>query len=131
MEKTKAKVKVQAKPRAKKPSKPAGIAPIWSPSAQAIESAQMTHFQRHIVRKYHLEKGDYPDFYQWTVDHPEEFWSELWDFCGVIASKKGSTVLVDGDSQALLNVCLRDVVECCGRLIQKQNARLVNDRAGN
>ena len=95
--KAKAKVKAQAKPRAKKPSKPAGIAPIWSPSEQAIESAQMTHFQRHIVRKYHLEKPDYADFYQWTADHPEEFWSELWDFCGVIASKKGSTVLVDGD----------------------------------
>ena len=95
--KAKAKVKAQAKPRAKKPSRPAGIAPIWSPSAQAIESAQMTHFQRHIVRKYHLEKPEYADFYQWTADHPEEFWSELWDFCGVIASKKGSTVLVDGD----------------------------------
>ena len=57
----------------------------------------MTHFQRHIVRKYHLEKPDYADFYQWTADHPEEFWSELWDFCGVKAQARGSRVLVDGD----------------------------------
>ncbi|MSQ62352.1 MAG: acetoacetate--CoA ligase [Betaproteobacteria bacterium] len=91
----KAKAPANAKPRAAK--KAAGVAPVWSPSAQAVESAQMTQFQRQIVRKYHLEKPGYADFYQWTVDHPGEFWSEVWDFCGVIASKKGSTVLVDGD----------------------------------
>jgi len=38
-----------------------------------------------------------PEFYRWTVDHPEEFWSDVWDFCGVIASRRGSSVLVDGD----------------------------------
>ena len=94
--KTPAKAKAPAKPKTKAPKRATGITPIWSPSAQAVESAQMTQFQRHIVRKYHLEKPDYADFYQWTVDHPEEFWSEIWDFCGVIASKKGATVLVDG-----------------------------------
>jgi len=70
--------------------------PIWSPSEQAIEQAQITQFARHIVRKYKLELNTYPEFYQWTVDNPEEFWSEVWDWCGVVASKKGSTVLVDG-----------------------------------
>ena len=71
--------------------------PIWSPSEQAIEHAQITQFARHVVRKYKLELNTYPQFYQWTVNNPEEFWSEVWDWCGVIASKKGSTVLVDGD----------------------------------
>jgi len=71
--------------------------PIWSPTEQAIEHAQITQFARHVVRKYKLELNTYPEFYQWTVDNPEEFWSEAWDWCGVIASKKGSTVLVDGD----------------------------------
>ena len=70
--------------------------PIWSPSEQAIEQAQITQFARHIVRKYKLELNTYPEFYRWTVDNPEEFWSEVWDWCGVVASKKGSTVLVDG-----------------------------------
>jgi acetoacetyl-CoA synthetase len=71
--------------------------PIWAPTEQAIEHAQITQFARHIVRKYKLELNTYPEFYQWTVDNPEEFWSEVWDWCGVIASKKGSTVLVDGN----------------------------------
>ena len=71
--------------------------PIWAPSEQAIEQAQITQFARQIVRKYKLEFNTYPEFYQWTVDHPEEFWSEVWDWCGIVASKKGSTVLVDGN----------------------------------
>ncbi len=71
--------------------------PIWSPTEKAIEQAQLTQFARHIVRKYKLELNTYPAFYQWTIDNPEEFWSEVWDWCGVVASKKGSTVLVDGD----------------------------------
>jgi acetoacetyl-CoA synthetase len=71
--------------------------PIWKPSEQAVESAQVTQFARQLIRKHRLDINSYPDFYDWTVENPEQFWSEVWDGCGVIASKKGSTVLVDGD----------------------------------
>src|SRR5258708_1359447 len=70
---------------------------LWSPSEQAIESALATQFARQMVRKHRLELNSYPEFYRWTVDNPETFWSEVWDFCGVVASRKGQTVLVDGD----------------------------------
>ncbi len=73
------------------------MTPIWQPSEQAIESAQLTQFARQVVRKHRLDFNTYADFYRWTIDNPEIFWSEVWDWCGVIASKKGSTVLVDGD----------------------------------
>ena len=70
---------------------------LWQPSERAIEDAQITQFARQIVRKRRLELNSYPEFYRWTVDNPEEFWSDVWDFCGVIASRRGSSVLVDGD----------------------------------
>ena len=70
---------------------------LWQPSERAIEQAQITQFARQIVRKRRLELNSYPEFYRWTVDNPEEFWSDVWDFCGVIASRRGSSVLVDGD----------------------------------
>ncbi len=70
---------------------------LWEPSQEAIERAQITEFARWIVRRLRLELNTYPDFYRWTVDNPEEFWSSVWEWCGVIASRKGSTVLVDGD----------------------------------
>jgi acetoacetyl-CoA synthetase len=70
---------------------------MWQPSEEAIEQAQLTQFARHAVRKYRLDLNTYADFYQWTVDNPELFWSEVWEWCGVKASRKGATVLVDGD----------------------------------
>jgi acetoacetyl-CoA synthetase len=73
------------------------IQPIWQPSQEAIEQAQITQFARHAVRKHKLDLNTYPEFYQWTVDNPELFWGEVWDWCGVRASRKGATVLVDGD----------------------------------
>jgi acetoacetyl-CoA synthetase len=76
---------------------PGALAPIWSPSPKAVESAQVTQFARQMARKYHLDLDDYEDLHRWSVEHAEEFWSEVWDYCGVIASRKGSTVLVDGD----------------------------------
>src|SRR5206468_10915002 len=50
-----------------------------------------------VVRKRRLGLNSYPDFYRWSIERPEEFWSDTWDFCGVLASRKGATVLVDGD----------------------------------
>ena len=70
---------------------------LWQPSERAIEDAQLTQFARQVIRKRKLDANSFPEFYRWSVDHPEEFWSDAWDFCGVIASRKGSTVLVDGD----------------------------------
>jgi acetoacetyl-CoA synthetase len=70
---------------------------LWQPSEAAIEQAQLTQFARQVVRKRKLDLNTYPDFYRWTVDNPEEFWADVWDFCGVIASRRGTTVLADGD----------------------------------
>src|SRR4051812_18438323 len=70
---------------------------LYTPSPETIESAFATQFARQMVRKHHLELNSYADFHRWTIEHPETFWAEIWDFCGVIASRKGPTVLVDGD----------------------------------
>jgi acetoacetyl-CoA synthetase len=70
---------------------------LWQPSPEQVEQALVTQFARQVVRKHKLDLNTYPAFHQWTVDHPETFWSEVWDFCGVIASRKGATVLLDGD----------------------------------
>ena len=70
---------------------------LWQPSAAAVEQAQVTQFARQVIRKRKLDLNSYADFHRWTVENPEEFWSDVWDICGVVASRKGSTVLVDGD----------------------------------
>jgi acetoacetyl-CoA synthetase len=70
---------------------------LWEPSERAIEEAQLTQFAQQVVRKRRLDADSYADFYGWSVDSPEEFWPDVWEYCGLIASRKGATVLVDGD----------------------------------
>ncbi|HET7672662.1 MAG TPA: acetoacetate--CoA ligase [Burkholderiales bacterium] len=69
---------------------------VWQPGERAIQDAQLTHFAQQVIRKRRLDVNSYADFYQWSVDEPEEFWSDLWDFGGVLG-RKGSTVLADGE----------------------------------
>ena len=69
--------------------------PLWRPSQERIEEANLTRFARQAIRDWKLEFNDYPAFYRWTVDHPEQFWDSLWKFSGVRASTKGSRVIVD------------------------------------
>ena len=39
-------------------------------------------------------KANYAELWQWSVDEPEAFWSELWDFCGAVG-EKGTKIVVD------------------------------------
>jgi acetoacetyl-CoA synthetase len=70
---------------------------MWEPSQALIEEANVTAFARRAIRRWKLGLNTYPDFYAWSVDRPEQFWDSVWDSCGVIASKKGARVLVDGE----------------------------------
>jgi len=70
---------------------------LWQPGERVVEEAQLTQFARQVIRKRKLDVNSYPEFFQWSVANPEEFWSDVWDSCGVIASRRGSTVLADGD----------------------------------
>ncbi|HEU5304980.1 MAG TPA: AMP-binding protein, partial [Gemmatimonadales bacterium] len=51
----------------------------------------MTRFIEH-VRQHRpggsLGASDFSSLYQWSVDHPEAFWPEVWRFCGVIADER-------------------------------------------
>jgi acetoacetyl-CoA synthetase len=70
--------------------------PLWSPSQASIDAANMTRFIAQVNQDYGLELSDYDALYQWSVDEKESFWSEIWDFCGIIGDK-GERTLVDGD----------------------------------
>ncbi|MEP7183815.1 MAG: acetoacetate--CoA ligase [Betaproteobacteria bacterium] len=71
--------------------------PLWSPGAERIATANLTAFIRSVEQDTGTTFADYPAFYDWSVRESETFWTALWDFAGVRASARGTTVLVDGD----------------------------------
>ncbi len=71
-------------------------APLWTPSPERRAQANLSAFAALVAERHGVRYDNYPDLYAWSVREPEQFWSALWDFCGVVAETKGERVLVDG-----------------------------------
>jgi acetoacetyl-CoA synthetase len=71
--------------------------PLWEPSQERIEHANLTRFARMAIHDWGLKRNTYPSFHRWTLEQPERFWLTLWKFGGVRASAQGGRVLVDAD----------------------------------
>ena len=72
-------------------------APLWTPTKERVENAQITRFICHVNERHALSLAGFGELYQWSVDSDQAFWAAVWDFCGVIASERGDSVLEDGD----------------------------------
>lgn len=78
---------------------------LWQPSAENIRKANITQFAEAMAAQHSLSIGDpvtdplqaFNALHHWSVENKESFWSSFWDYSGVVASAKGTTVLVDAD----------------------------------
>jgi acetoacetyl-CoA synthetase len=68
---------------------------LWTPSESRKKSANLTRFLRHLSSLGYLECSDFSTLYDWSTTEPERFWTTLWEFCGVTASRRWDTVLTD------------------------------------
>jgi acetoacetyl-CoA synthetase len=71
--------------------------PLWIPSADRIRDANITRFLAHVRQECEPDLVSQKALYQWSVDHPEKFWPQVWAFCGIKAGKTWDKVLVHGD----------------------------------
>jgi acetoacetyl-CoA synthetase len=69
--------------------------PLWEPSQARIEAAAITRFARMAIADWGLRINNYPAFYRWSIDHPEQLWRSVWKFCEV-RGEEGARTLVDG-----------------------------------
>ncbi len=70
---------------------------LWQPDKARVEASAMYAFMKRVEQNHRTELRDYAALRQWSVEHPESFWSEVWGFCGVIGERRGDRVLLDGD----------------------------------
>ena len=71
--------------------------PLWSPSDQQIDPAQVTQFKRQVNEYYGLNLNSYEDLHQWSIENSAEFWSLVWDFCSVVGDTKGERALLNAE----------------------------------
>ncbi len=67
--------------------------PLWKPRHDIVQSSFINNFCRVLEEKKYLKNDqDFFKLWQWTIKHPEVFWSEFWDFCN-IKGTKGSKII--------------------------------------
>lgn len=67
--------------------------PLWSPTSNQIESANMTKFINFINLKYSIKLQNYNDLYQWSITYIANFWDAIWNFMDIIYSNEPRNTL--------------------------------------
>ena len=66
---------------------------LWRPGSAAIADANLTRFAGRLG----LAPPDYAALHRYSIDHRDEFWQAVWDFCGVVGDRGTAPVLRDGE----------------------------------
>ncbi|KAI7861010.1 acetoacetate-CoA ligase [Circinella umbellata] len=64
---------------------------LWKPSNP--EDTEMVKFRHYVNDKFNLKLQNYQELWQWSVDNPAVFWSNVWDYTNIISSAKATEVL--------------------------------------
>ena len=80
------------------PNQAAGVGTpplLWKPTEEQVAQANITRFMRFLADRGHPAMSDHASLYQWSISEVEAFWDAVWDFCGVIASRRYDTIVED------------------------------------
>jgi acetoacetyl-CoA synthetase len=72
--------------------------PLWTPSREQIESANITAFMGAVMDRWDVNLSDYAALYDWSVRYPQQFWQSLWDFAGIIGDTRGGVAIEKPES---------------------------------
>ncbi len=71
--------------------------PIWSSSTESRSSTNMVRFREHINSHYDESFTSYQELHAWSIKKSDAFWSQIWDFCGVVGLK-GARFIEHGET---------------------------------
>ena len=69
--------------------------PLWQPAPEQIASTNVTRFAREASLRWGRNFEEYVALHRWSVEAPEEFWLNIWDWTGVIGTGDTEPVVVD------------------------------------
>ncbi|SEA43020.1 acetoacetate--CoA ligase [Marinobacterium iners] len=66
--------------------------PLWAPDEARCRATRLYDFMQTLNQRHQLDLNNYQALHQWSTEHSETFWSDLWDYAGIIGDK-GNRVL--------------------------------------
>jgi acetoacetyl-CoA synthetase len=67
--------------------------PLWTPTSERMNKANITRFIAFVNQNFGKTFQSYNDLYRWSVENIPDFWSAMWKFAEIKASKKYSSVI--------------------------------------
>ena len=71
---------------------------LWEPDSEQVINSQMTAFQGLVEEKTRTTFPDYQALWEWSIENPAHFWTNIWEFCGVRASAPWDIALENSES---------------------------------
>ncbi len=68
--------------------------PLWEPSEERKNRANITRFIGVVNEKYGLEIDSYTQLWNWSIENIPDFWATMWEF-GEIKASRGYDEVVD------------------------------------
>src|SRR5215471_1889304 len=71
-------------------------ATLWEPDAKTVQNARVSRYLRWLAGRG-VDLGatpGYQDLWEWSVDHPGEFWTSVWDYFDVLGERGDGPALV-------------------------------------
>ena len=66
---------------------------LWKPKLHDVKSSFLNNFCNILEKKKYLKNDqDFFKLWQWSINNPEIFWSEFWDFCKIKGLKGKKTI---------------------------------------
>lgn len=68
---------------------------LYSPDKEKIEKTNIFKFMKYVNEAYSRNISTYEELYRWSIEDIPNFWSAIWNFCGVKTSKNYEKVVDD------------------------------------
>jgi acetoacetyl-CoA synthetase len=69
------------------------VGALWVPTPERINASNLQAFERALERNRGVCFGNYDELHRWSIEYPEEFWSEVWRFAEIRCSRRWEHVL--------------------------------------
>jgi len=70
---------------------------LWSPTTNEIKNTQAWGFMQEVNQEFKVKLTNFHELYQWSCEFPESFWDLFWRYTSIIAERKPTEVLKNGD----------------------------------
>ena len=91
--------------------------PLWRPSEKRVAATNISRFINVVNQQHDLSIKTYNELHAYSINEQEQFWSDVWNFCGVKAEKQGNNVFY-----SLTNPKISDAFEIMKQILQDQLA---------